>query len=73
MNKLQNHRKEKTANPKQATRNLVFASGVFAVAILIVSVAIVDEDTSQTVTLMLIALWFVPFLYFAQARNQSSN
>ena len=73
MNELQNHREEKTANPKRATRNLIFASVVFAAAILIASVAIVDKDASQTVTLMLIALWFVPFLYFAKVRNQSSN
>jgi hypothetical protein len=73
MNELQNHRNENTASQKHITRNIILISVIFAAVILTASVTIDDADTARTVTLMLIALWFVPFLYFAKARNQSSN
>ncbi len=73
MNELQNHQEGQTASPKRATRNIVLVSVAFAAAMLITSVTIVDESTSQTMNLLLVALWFVPFLYFARAKNQSSK
>ncbi len=60
-------------SPTQATRNMVLVSVVFAAVMLFASVTIVDEGTSRTMTLLLVALWFVPFLYFARAKNQLSN
>ena len=73
MNDLQDHPEDKAASTKGTTRNIVLVSVVFAAAMLIASVTIVDKSTSQTVILLLVALWLVPFLYLARARNQSSN
>ena len=73
MNNLQDQPEDKAASTKGTTRNIVLVSVVFAAAMLIASVTIVDKSTSQTVILLLVALWLIPFLYLARARNQSSN
>lgn len=73
MNDLQSHPEDKAASPKGTTRNIVLVSVVLAAAMLIASATIGDEGTSQTVILLLVALWLVPFLYFARAIDRSSS
>ena len=69
MNHLPNHPEAKTATPKGTTRSIILVSVVFAAAMLIASVTIADKAASQTVIQLLIALWFVPFIYFVRAKK----
>lgn len=57
---------------KRATYANVLISIVFAAVMIGSAIMINDKDTSQTVVLILIAIWFVPFLYLAKAQKRKS-
>ncbi len=50
-------------SPQKATLSIVIVSIVFAAAMIISSIFLADKAYLQTVILLLIALWFVPFAY----------
>lgn len=60
-------------NPKNATASIIIISLVFAVAMVIASNIFVDSEHSQTITYILIALWFVPFGYFISLKSKKSE
>lgn len=53
-------------NHQKAKRLNIAISILFALAMLLTSYVIADKDLSQTVVLILIALWFIPFLYLSK-------
>jgi archaellum biogenesis protein FlaJ (TadC family) len=55
-------------NPKQTTVSIIIVSIVFAIAIVMASIIMDDSEHSNTVTLILIAIWFIPFTYLIQHR-----
>ena len=61
----------KPTNTNNSTRNLVLISAVFA-AIMLGAAYLLPETVyaRNTTMLILIALWFMPFAYFASHRNQ---
>lgn len=57
-------------NPRKAgILNIIF-SLLFAAAILISSYYMAEYDRSQNITLLLIALWLIPFTYFTNLSGQ---
>lgn len=51
--------------PKKASFLIVAVSLFFAAAILLSGYLLADSDQAETVMFMLIALWFVPFIYLS--------
>ena len=66
---------EKPMTPKRAATYNIVISLVFAAAITLASYLIADtqyEGHAQTVTYLLIAIWFVPFTWLSAAGNGKS-
>ena len=59
--------------PKRAAYSIVMVSLAFAVAMIGSSIMIADREVFQTVNLILVALWFIPFAYFTNAKNRKSD
>jgi Na+-driven multidrug efflux pump len=59
--------------PKRTTRAIIIVSLVFAIAMVASSMMIAEKDASQTVNLILIALWFIPFSYLAGTQTRKSD
>ncbi len=59
--------------PKRTTHTIIIVSLVFALAMVASSMMIADKDSSQTVILVLIALWFIPFSYLAGTQARKSD
>lgn len=65
----------KPMTPKRAALYNILVSLFFATAIILASYLIADtqyENHAQTVTHLLIALWFVPFIWLSAAGNDKS-
>ncbi len=58
-------------SPKKATLSIVIISIVFAAAMIMLSGFWADKAYLQTVILLLIALWFVPFAYLTKVKKEN--
>ena len=66
---------EKPMTPKRAALYNIVVALFFAAAIILASYLIADtqyEDHAQTVTYLLIAIWFIPFTWLSAAENDKS-
>ena len=52
-------------NSKKASLSLIIISLVAAAAIIVSSYLLEGSDSSQTVTFLIIAVWFIPFTWLA--------
>ena len=59
-------------NPKKAAFLIILISLLFAAAIILSSMYIDDKGSAQTVTFLLIGLWWIPFSYLAAAAGKRS-
>lgn len=50
-------------SPKRPTLSIIIVSLIFAIAILVSSYLFADTGYADTITYILIAIWFVPFAY----------
>ncbi|MBK6326214.1 MAG: hypothetical protein IPF56_09770 [Chloroflexi bacterium] len=60
-------------SPQKATLSIVIVSIVFAAAMIISSIFLADKAYLQTVILLLIALWFVPFAYLTKVKKENQK
>ncbi len=60
---------------KKSSRSLIVISLIAAGAILLSSYLLADSDFSQTVTFLIIAVWFIPFTILSGriASHKSKN
>lgn len=58
-------------SPQKATLSIIIVSIVFAAAMIISSIFLADKAYSQTVILLLITLWFVPFAYLTKVKKEN--
>ncbi len=60
-------------SPKKASLSIAIVSIVFAAAMIISSIFWADKAYLQTVILLLIALWFVPFAYLIKVKKENQT
>ncbi|MDO6525847.1 hypothetical protein Q4519_09175 [Motilimonas sp. 1_MG-2023] len=57
-------------NRKKEMQANIAISILFAVVMLVSSYVIADKDLTQNIVIILIAIWFVPFLYLSKISNR---
>ena len=67
------HKEEDFMTAKKATVLNILISLLFAAAIVISSALVADTETAETMTYILIALWFIPFAYLTGRGVKSSS
>ncbi|MCE0556383.1 hypothetical protein [Motilimonas sp. E26] len=60
-------------NRKKAMQANIAISILFAVVMLVSSYVIADKDLTQNIVIILIAIWFVPFLYLSKISNRKEK
>lgn len=59
-----------TMNTKKARQLNIIISVIFALTMLLTSYFVADKDVSQNIVLILITLWFIPFLYLSKSHPE---